>query len=150
MSRSRQTDDVALAAILARQYQVIRRSQAVASGMTESALDYRLRAGGPWQRLLPGVFLTVTGSPTSDQRDTAALLYAGPESLLTGAAALRLWSVRATRPRHSRDQGGACRSQLAPPVPHPHRLGSGGIPPSAPVRPARHAMKPRIHHARMG
>jgi very-short-patch-repair endonuclease len=95
MSRSRQTDDVALAAILARQYQVISRSQALASGMTESTLDYRLRAGGPWQRLLPGVFLTVTGSPTSDQRDIAALLYAGPESLLTGFAALRLWGVRA-------------------------------------------------------
>jgi hypothetical protein len=95
MSRSSEFDRAALNAILARQYQVISRSQALASGMTQSALGHRLRAGGRWQRLLPGVFLAVTGAPTSDQRDIAALLYAGPGSLLTGAAALRLWGVRA-------------------------------------------------------
>jgi very-short-patch-repair endonuclease len=95
MPRSSKFDRTALAAISARQYQVITRSQALASGMTENALDHRLRAGGPWQRLLPGVFLTVTGAATTDQRDIAALLYAGPGSLLTGAAALRLWGVRA-------------------------------------------------------
>lgn len=95
MPRSSEFDRAALAAIRARQYQVITRSQALASGMTENTLDYRLRAGGPWQRLLPGVFLTVTGAATTEQRDIAALLYAGPESLLTGAAALRLWGVRA-------------------------------------------------------
>ena len=95
MSHSTQLDRAALDAFLARQYQVISRRQALASGMTDSALDHRLRAGGPWQRLLPGVFLAVTGAPTSDQRDVAALLYAGPGSVLTGSAALRLWGVRA-------------------------------------------------------
>ena len=95
MSRSTQFDRAALDAVLARQYQVISRRQALASGMTDSALEHRLRAGGPWQRLLPGVFLGVTGAPTSDQRDVAALLYAGPQSVLTGSAALRLWGVRA-------------------------------------------------------
>ena len=63
--------------------------------MTASALQYRLRTGGPWQRLLPGVFLTVTGTPTSRQLDVAALLYGGPSSLLTGPAALRRWGVPA-------------------------------------------------------
>lgn len=67
----------------------------MASGMTENALAHRLRAAGPWQRLLPGVYLAVTGLPTSDQRDVAALLYAGSGSLFTGTAALRLWGVRA-------------------------------------------------------
>ena len=95
MPRSSNFDRAALTAILSRQYQVITRSQVLASGMTESALVHRLRGGGPWQRLLPGVFLAVTGAPTSDQRDIAALLYAGPGSLLTGTAALRLWGVRA-------------------------------------------------------
>lgn len=95
MPRSSEFDRVALTAVLSRQYQVITRSQALASGMTRSALVHRLRAGGPWQRLLPGVFLAVTGAPTSDQRDIAALLYAGSGSLLTGTAALRLWGVRA-------------------------------------------------------
>lgn len=94
MPRSSEFDRVALAAIRARQYQVITRSQALASGMTQNTLNYRLRSGGPWQRLLPGVFLTVTGTATNEQRDIAALLYAGPESLLTGAAALRLWGVK--------------------------------------------------------
>ncbi len=95
MPRSSKFDQAALTAISAPQYQVISRSQALASGMTKSALEHRLRAGGPWQRLLPGVFLTVTGTPTHEQRDMAALLYAGAGSLLTGSAALRLWGLRA-------------------------------------------------------
>ena len=95
MPRSSEFDRTALTAILARQYQVISRSQAMASGVTTRALDHRLRKGGPWQRVLPGVFLTITGAPTSDQRAMAALLYAGPGSILTGTAALRLWGVRA-------------------------------------------------------
>jgi very-short-patch-repair endonuclease len=95
MPRSSEFDRTALNVILAQQYQVISRSQAMASGMTKDALAHRLRAAGPWQRLLPGVYLAVTGVPTSDQRDVAALLYAGPGSLLSGTAALRLWGVRA-------------------------------------------------------
>jgi very-short-patch-repair endonuclease len=95
MPRSSDFDHAALAAILAHQYQVISRSQALASGITKRALDHRLRTGGPWQRLLPGVFLAFTGPPTSDQRAMAALLYAGAGSVLTGTAALRLWGVRA-------------------------------------------------------
>src|SRR3984885_12027457 len=95
MPRSTEFDRAAVNAILARQYRVITRSQALACGLSHSALVHRLRGDGPWQRLLPGVFLGATGTPTSDQRDVAALLYAGPGSLLTGTAALRLWGVRA-------------------------------------------------------
>jgi hypothetical protein len=95
MPRSSDFDRAAVSAILARQYQIITRSQVLASGLSESALVHRLRADGPWQRLLPGVFLAVTGTVTNEQRDLAALLYAGPGSLLTGPAALRLWGVRA-------------------------------------------------------
>jgi hypothetical protein len=54
MPRSSEFDRAALNAILARQYQVISRSQAMASGMTKNALAHRLRRSGPWQRLLPG------------------------------------------------------------------------------------------------
>jgi hypothetical protein len=60
MSRSSEFDRAALNATLARQYQVISRSQAMANGMTNNALAHRLRAAGPWQRLLPGVYLTVS------------------------------------------------------------------------------------------
>src|SRR5215470_4461280 len=97
MTRSTRHDRAALAATLARQYQVISRSQAVAHGMTSSALRQRLRPGGPWQRLLPGVFLAVTGTPTTEQRSVAALLYAGTGGLVTGAAAVGLWGVQAPR-----------------------------------------------------
>ena len=99
MTRSTQSDHAALTAILVPQYQVITRNQALASGFTERSLQYRLRAGGPWQRLLPGVFLTVTGTPTAEQRDVAAQLYAGSSGLITGTAALRRWGVRAPHSR---------------------------------------------------
>jgi hypothetical protein len=97
MTRSTKHDRAALAATLARQYQVISRSQALAHGMTSSALRQRLRPGGPWQRLLPGVFLAVTGTPTTEQRSMAALLYAGTGGLVTGTAAVGLWGVQAPR-----------------------------------------------------
>ena len=63
--------------------------------MTQRALEYRIRVGGPWQRLLPGVYLAVTGSPDAAQKEIAALLYAGPGSVLTGPAALRRHGLRA-------------------------------------------------------
>ena len=84
MTRSAQSDHAALAALLASQHQVISRKQALARGMSERALQYRVRIRGSWQRLLPGVFLAVTGMPTDDQRDVAAQLYAGPDGLITG------------------------------------------------------------------
>ena len=57
--------------------------------MTRSTLANRIRPGGPWQRLLPGVYLTQTGPPNVVQKDMAALLHAGSGSVLTGPAALR-------------------------------------------------------------
>ena len=67
---------------------IIHRQQALAC-MTRSALARRLQPGGPWRPLLPGVYQAMTGSPSPDQKDMAALLYAGPRSVLTGPAALR-------------------------------------------------------------
>ena len=78
-----------LLAIIEKQDQVVSREQALRSGMSRHALAHRLRAQGPWHRLLPGVYLTVTGTPTETQRAVAAALYAGPRAVLTGAAALR-------------------------------------------------------------
>jgi very-short-patch-repair endonuclease len=81
--------------LLVAQHRVVARSQALAAGMTESALRHRLREGGPWRVLLPGVYLTVTGNSTIPQRDVASILYAGPGSVVTGAAALRQYEIRA-------------------------------------------------------
>jgi hypothetical protein len=56
--------------------------------MSDNAMQYRIRAGGPWQVLLPGVYLGTTGAPNLVQKEMAALLYAGPGSLITGQTAL--------------------------------------------------------------
>ncbi len=86
--------DARLADLLGRQHQVITRQQALAYGTDKNAADRLIRPGGRWQRLLPGVYLTVTGTPTQNQREMAALLYAGPGGTLTGAAALRRHGMR--------------------------------------------------------
>jgi hypothetical protein len=62
--------------------------------MTRGTIEYRLRPDGPWRQILPGVYLTVTGSPSQEQRETAALLYAGPQSVITGAVAVRRHNLR--------------------------------------------------------
>lgn len=73
---------------------VITRQQALAAGLTSHALRHRLRPGGPWQSLLPGVYVAATGTPTMSQQQMAALLYAGPGSMITGSAALRCHRIR--------------------------------------------------------
>jgi hypothetical protein len=80
--------------LLTSQRGVISRSQALSNGMTDHGIYHRLRPGGPWQRLLPGVYLTVTGEPTWEQRAVAAMLYAGPDGVITGLAALHLHDNR--------------------------------------------------------
>ena len=82
-------DDARLGALLPTQHGVIARWQALECGLTPKAIDYRLRPGGPWRAMLPGVYLTMTGTPTPEQRDMAALLYAGSHSVITGAVAVR-------------------------------------------------------------
>jgi len=88
-------DEAALAALLRKQQQVISRGQALACGVTPAVLRRRTAAGGPWQRLLPGAYLAVTGTPTTPQRELAALSYAGSDSVITGPAALRHHGIRA-------------------------------------------------------
>jgi hypothetical protein len=74
--------------LLDSQLAVASRGQLLALGMPDRAMQYRLRPDGPWQALLPGIYLSVTGTPTFEQKEMAALLYAGPDSLVTGLAAL--------------------------------------------------------------
>ena len=75
--------------VLRAQHHVIMRQQALLCGLPPSTLDRYIAPGGRWQRLLPGVYLALTGAATQDQREMAALLYAGPRSLITGSAAVR-------------------------------------------------------------
>jgi very-short-patch-repair endonuclease len=87
--------EAALTAILTNQQQVIARGQALACGMTPAMLRRRTAVEGRWQRVLPGVYLAVTGTPTLVQREMAALAYAGKDSVITGAAALPHHRIRA-------------------------------------------------------
>jgi hypothetical protein len=86
--------------LLERQRGVISRSQALAMGVTPSGVRHRLQSGGRWRTLLPGVYLTVTGQPTGQQREMAALLYAGPVSAITGPSALLSWGMTGLQARH--------------------------------------------------
>jgi len=98
MPRLTTADLRALSAILQRQQFVIIRSQALACGLTSDAIQHRIKTGGPWQRVLPGTYLAQTGAPSANQRDMAALLYAGPVSVITGRAALRGLGIPAEQP----------------------------------------------------
>ncbi len=89
MTANSKLDAKRLARILSQQYNVIARHQALVCGVTASALKHKLRNGGPWRKILPGVYVTVTGPATVDQREMAALLFAGPRAVITGAAAVR-------------------------------------------------------------
>ncbi len=91
-------DKKRLTHVLRAQRQVITRRQALLCGVPPSTLDRYVAQGGPWQRLLPGIYLAVTGTATQDQREMAALLYAGPRSLLTGSAAMRRHRLRLAGP----------------------------------------------------
>jgi hypothetical protein len=79
----------ALRALIAKQSAVVTRAQALRGGLSHHAVSHRLRAGGPWQPLLPGVYLTVTGKPTQRQREIAAVMYGGTYAVITGLAAVR-------------------------------------------------------------
>ncbi|MFE3555285.1 hypothetical protein ACFXKW_10530 [Streptomyces sp. NPDC059193] len=71
--------------------------------MPGGTITSRTRPGGPWQRLLPRVYLLQTGPPDQRQRALAAVLYAaeptadplsGDTAALTGGAALALLGIR--------------------------------------------------------
>jgi len=87
-------DERAVAWLIAHQDRVLSRTQAHDCGVTPGGIQHRTRRDGPWQRLLPGVYLTTSGVATSRQLEVGALLYAGPGSLLTGMAALRAYRIQ--------------------------------------------------------
>lgn len=91
--------DVArLRRILDSQHHVITRQQALECGLPHSTVESWVVPGGKWQKMLPGVYSAVTGKPTQQQRHVAALLYAGPDSVITGPAAIRLHRLRSPGP----------------------------------------------------
>lgn len=90
-------------------------------GVSAAVANERCRPGGPWQLLLPGVYLLHAGQPTSEERLRAVLLYAGRqlvpeqggpggrsrgsqrEAMVTGQAALALHGFAAAPPLRALD-----------------------------------------------
>jgi hypothetical protein len=89
-----QVDDECIAFLNQIQRGVISRAQLLKAGVTDCSLQYRIRAGGEWQRILPGVYLMANGDPSWDQLVAGAQVFAGDPSLVTGLAALRFHGIR--------------------------------------------------------
>jgi hypothetical protein len=87
--------------LVAAQDFVLRRDQAIASGMTVRAVDHRL-AVRQWRRLLPGIYLCHPGEPTRRQLLVAALLYAGPAAAIDDVDACRFHGLRSVSPDDDR------------------------------------------------
>ncbi|MFD4632885.1 hypothetical protein ACFVYR_14950 [Streptomyces sp. NPDC058284] len=59
------------------QLRVLSTAQLAEHGVSVADAGAHCRPGGPWQQLLPGVYLLHPGPPTSEERLHGALLYAG-------------------------------------------------------------------------
>jgi len=95
---------------------VIRAATLKSLGLNSKTIYRRCLPEQPWQRLLPGIILLHNAKPTQNERVIAALLYAGPEALLTGAEACR---------RHGlRPQELPTGNDLHVLVPHQHKIKS--------------------------
>jgi hypothetical protein len=80
MGRTATFDHAALADLLAKQDGVIARQQIARCAMSDAVLRHRIRPGGPWQVLLPGIYLSSTGTPTAAQQQMAGVLFGGPRT----------------------------------------------------------------------
>ena len=75
-------------------HDVVKVRTLVAAGVPESTVYDRCRPGGPWQLLLPATVMLNNGAPSRDQLVLAGLLYAGPNSVVTGIEAVRRHGAR--------------------------------------------------------
>ncbi|MGW3727760.1 hypothetical protein [Streptomyces sp. F001] len=104
---------------------VMTAAQLRSHGVPAAEMNEQCRSGGPWQQILPGVFLLHPGPPTSEERLHAVLMYAARESspgvpsqpgaddphrpvyaeaMITGLAALNLHGFSAAPPLLSLDR----------------------------------------------
>jgi len=81
-------DKTLLEQTLRKQQGIVSRRQATACAMTPKAISHRIRPDGPWQTVLPGIYVNGGGRLTDAQRAVAAFLYAGRAIAITGSAAL--------------------------------------------------------------
>jgi hypothetical protein len=72
--------------LLGAQHGATSRQQALAAGLSESAIAHRC-SSGRWRRLHPGVYATFSGPAGQQTRVWAALLHAGPGAVLSHRSA---------------------------------------------------------------
>ena len=90
MPRRASYDLASVDMLLSRGSRVTRTAALEKLGMRRSTIQYRCRPQGPWQRILPGVVVAQSGTPSFHQHLVAALIYAEAGAVLTGACVLRL------------------------------------------------------------
>lgn len=90
-------DQPRLGEALRRQHEIVARRQLIACGMSESAIRHRIRTDGPWQVVLPGVYVHGGGRLSDQQRAVAAFLYAGRPIAITGMTAIAWHEVPVKR-----------------------------------------------------
>lgn len=73
---------------------VLTRNELHELGVTQRMIWARVRHGGPWQRLLPGVIMLRNGAPGQQQLLGGAVRYAGPQAVITGLWAARLHGLK--------------------------------------------------------
>src|SRR5262245_31458396 len=97
MPRIAEYDTHALARMLDQQHSIIGRRQAFACGMTAKAVRHRIRPDGPWQTVVPGVYVAGRGMLSDRQRAMAAWEHAGSAIAITGPAAVAWHRIPAER-----------------------------------------------------
>jgi hypothetical protein len=73
---------------------VVRVAQLEQLGLHRATIAHRCRPNGPWRSLVSGIVLLHNAAPTRDDRRRAALLHAGPDSVITGLDALALHGMQ--------------------------------------------------------
>lgn len=73
---------------------IISRAELVQLGVSERMVSARCGPSGPWTRVLPGIVMLHTGTPTWRQRIAAAVRYAEASAVLTGIVGAWLLGVR--------------------------------------------------------
>lgn len=86
------SDDVL--ALTKTQNGLITRAQAMDLGMSPEAIRHALGRDGGWQRITRGVYATFTGPIQLRHQVHAAVLYAGPDAVVTGAEACQAYGLR--------------------------------------------------------
>ncbi|MGW0575464.1 hypothetical protein ACWD25_05720 [Streptomyces sp. NPDC002920] len=120
------------------QRRVLTAAQLRSHGVSPAGASEQCRPGGPWQQLLPGVYVLHAGPPTSEERLHAVLLYAARDTpvaagvpaqpdaegshaaMITGLAALTLHGFTSAPALLSLEQIDVL-------VPRPRRLRSAGF-----------------------